>query len=102
MEEADTGTSTTLVVDDNEANRALAQNALEDEGHRVILASGGAEAVGTFEREQVDCVVLDVRMPRMDGFVCASASGPRQRAQRRPSCSSRRYETSTRLTMRSA
>ncbi len=62
---------TLLVVDDNEANRALAKNTLEDEGYRVILAAGGAEGIAAFEREQPDCVLLDVRMPDIDGFtVC--------------------------------
>jgi len=60
-----------LVVDDNDANRLLAQNTLEDEDYRVVLARGGAEGVAAFEKEQPDCVVLDVRMPDMDGFtVC--------------------------------
>jgi signal transduction histidine kinase len=62
---------TILVVDDNEANRMLAQQTLEDEGYRVTLARSGAEALATFEAEPPDCVVLDVRMPEMDGFaVC--------------------------------
>lgn len=62
---------TILVVDDNEANRALAQNTLEDEGYRVLLATGGEEALAVFSRERVDCVLLDVRMPGLDGFaVC--------------------------------
>lgn len=60
-----------LVVDDNEANRALAKETLEDEGHRVVLASGGAEGLAAFEHERPDCVLLDVRMPDLDGFaVC--------------------------------
>jgi signal transduction histidine kinase len=61
-------TSTILVVDDNEANRELARNTLEDEGYRVVLARGGAEGIAAFERERPDCIVLDVRMPEMDGF----------------------------------
>jgi signal transduction histidine kinase len=61
-------TATILVVDDNEANRALAENTLEDEGYRVVLASGGAEGVAAFEREHPDCVLLDIRMPEVDGF----------------------------------
>jgi signal transduction histidine kinase len=66
-----TETATILVVDDNEANRMLAQNTLADEGYRVVLASGGVEALEAFAREPPDCVVLDIRMPGMDGFaVC--------------------------------
>ena len=60
-----------LVVDDNEANRSLARHTLEDEGYRVTLASGGAEAIASFEREPADCLLLDIRMPDVDGFaVC--------------------------------
>lgn len=63
--------STILVVDDNEANRSLARHTLEDEGYRVVLATGGDEAIATFGRELIDCVLLDVRMPGIDGFaVC--------------------------------
>lgn len=61
-----------LVVDDNEANRTLAQMTLEDEGHTVILATGGAEGVAAFKRELPDCVLLDVRMPEVDGLAACS------------------------------
>jgi signal transduction histidine kinase len=71
MPEPETRTSTILVVDDNEANRSLAKSTLEDEGYRVTLASGGAEAIREFETARPDCILLDVRMPGMDGFaVC--------------------------------
>jgi len=60
-----------LVVDDNAENRALAQATLEDEGFTVRLASSGAEALEAFEREPADCVLLDIRMPGLDGIeVC--------------------------------
>jgi signal transduction histidine kinase len=62
---------TILVVDDNEVNRLLAQSTLEDEGYTVILATGGVEGIAAFEKQLPDCVLLDVRMPEMDGFsVC--------------------------------
>ncbi len=65
-------TSTVLVVDDHEPNRALARETLEDEGYRVVVADGGVAGVEAFEREGPDCVLLDVRMPGLDGFeVCA-------------------------------
>jgi two-component system sensor histidine kinase/response regulator len=64
--------SKVLVVDDNAENRALAQATLEEEGYAVVLASGGAEGIRLFESEHPDCVLLDVRMPDLDGFaVCA-------------------------------
>jgi two-component system sensor histidine kinase/response regulator len=57
-----------LVVDDNEANRSLARNTLEDEGYTVREANNGAEAVESFKAARPDCVLLDVRMPEVDGF----------------------------------
>jgi two-component system, sensor histidine kinase and response regulator len=61
-----------LVVDDNAQNRALAQATLEDEGHLVVLAASGEAGIAAFEAEHPDCVLLDVRMPGLDGFaVCA-------------------------------
>ncbi|MCC6644941.1 MAG: hybrid sensor histidine kinase/response regulator [Polyangiaceae bacterium] len=60
--------TTILVVDDNEANRALARHTLEDEGYRVVVAADGAAAIAAFEREPPDCVLLDVRMHGLDGF----------------------------------
>ncbi len=63
--------ATVLVVDDNEANRALAESTLEDEGYRVVLANDGEAGLRAFEAERPDCVLLDVRMPGMNGFsVC--------------------------------
>jgi signal transduction histidine kinase len=57
-----------LVVDDNEQNRALAQASLEGEEMSVLLATSGEEGVALFQREHPDCVLLDVRMPGLDGF----------------------------------
>jgi len=58
---------TVLVVDDNAENRALAQATLEDEGIRVVLATGGEEAIAAFARERIDCILMDIRMPGTDG-----------------------------------
>jgi two-component system sensor histidine kinase/response regulator len=66
------GSSRILIIDDNETNRALARSTLEDEGYAVALAAGGAQGLLEFQKAQPDCVILDVRMPDMDGFeVCA-------------------------------
>lgn len=61
-----------LVVDDNAENRALAAAILVEEGYRVVLAVGGEEGVAAFERERPDCVLLDVRMPGVDGFTACA------------------------------
>jgi two-component system sensor histidine kinase/response regulator len=68
MSPVNSTTATILVVDDNEANRALARSTLEDEGYRIVLANDGRAAVQAFERDAPDCVLMDVRMPDMDGF----------------------------------
>lgn len=57
-----------LVVDDNEQNRALAKATLESEGFEVVLAKNGEEALTSFQERAPDCVLLDVRMPGIDGF----------------------------------
>ncbi|MFO0662917.1 MAG: response regulator [Polyangiaceae bacterium] len=66
-----TSPATVLVVDDNAANRALAQGALEDNGYTVTVAKNGVEGLELFEKQGADCILLDVQMPELDGFeVC--------------------------------
>jgi two-component system sensor histidine kinase/response regulator len=71
MTEHGTAQPTILVVDDNEANRVLARDTLEGEDYRVVLADGGEAALAAYVAHAPDCLLLDVRMPNMDGFeVC--------------------------------
>lgn len=57
-----------LIVDDTLQNRLLAQVRLEASGYRVTQAGSGEEALGMFQRDLPDLVLLDVRMPGLDGF----------------------------------
>ena len=57
-----------LVVDDDKNTRRLMQAVLEAEGYGVSTAGNGEEALTVMDRESVDLVVLDVMMPRMDGY----------------------------------
>lgn len=57
-----------LVVDDTEANRKLLSWILEDDGHDVVEAGNGEEAVALFKKDQPDMVLMDVMMPVMDGY----------------------------------
>jgi CheY-like chemotaxis protein len=56
-----------LVVDDNPSTRALIRDALELEGHQVAAVGDGASALAEIERDIPAVVILDVRMPGMDG-----------------------------------
>lgn len=67
------GASKVLIVDDNADNRALAKAALEDEGLAVALATTGQEALAAFHRERPDCILMDIRMPGMDGVTVCEA-----------------------------
>jgi len=60
-----------LAVDDQPENLALLEDVLTEEGFRVRLASDGQVALDEVGREAPDCIVLDIMMPRLDGFdVC--------------------------------
>ena len=57
-----------LVVDDDKNTRRLLQAVLERENYTVTTAGSGEEALAVMDREHIDLVVLDVMMPRMDGY----------------------------------
>lgn len=62
---------TILIIDDDEANRTLLGAMLEIGGYETLKASGGKQGLGILEIYAVDCILLDVMMPEMDGFeVC--------------------------------
>jgi adenylate cyclase len=61
------GTATVLAVDDSADNRELLGRYLAREGHTVLAASSGAEALQLLQEEAVDVVLLDLIMPGMDG-----------------------------------
>ncbi len=57
-----------LLAEDNPFNQKLALGLLGKEGHSVVVANNGAEAVAALERGGYDLVLMDVQMPEMDGF----------------------------------
>ncbi len=59
---------TVLVADDNPSNLALARDVLEGAGCRVRVATNGVSALGSLNAEMADVVLLDVHMPKMDGY----------------------------------
>ena len=60
--------STILIAEDEEAARVSLQGLLESEGFQVLIAGDGAEALSLILHEEPDAVLLDVRMPRLDGL----------------------------------
>lgn len=61
-----------LVVDDDPAMRLLARATLEQNGYRIEEAENGEEALVMLEKMKPDLILLDVMMPKVDGFtVCA-------------------------------
>ncbi len=62
---------TILLVDDEESIQKLLTYPLERDGHRVVQARDGQEALERFREEQVDLVLLDLALPKLDGLeVC--------------------------------
>jgi CheY-like chemotaxis protein len=82
-----------LVVDDEPAIRKLLRANLEFAGFDAMAAGDGIEALKLVEREVPDLVLLDIMMPKMDGFETCS----RIREGRKPrlSCSAPRTKSAT-------
>lgn len=57
-----------LIADDFPINLKILRSGLESEGHQVVEAANGVEALALLEREPVDAVISDILMPSMDGF----------------------------------
>ena len=57
-----------LVVDDDKNTRLLMKAVLQAENYTVFTAENGADALNLLDREHIDLVVLDVMMPKMDGY----------------------------------
>jgi DNA-binding NtrC family response regulator len=57
-----------LVVDDEDALRTVLSSELTSEGYEVRSASDGDEAIGELQKAAFDLVLLDIKMPRLNGF----------------------------------
>ncbi len=63
-----TNLGTMLVVDDDAVSRMLLAGSLEAQGHTVVTACGGNEALAILRDRSFDLVLLDLLMPEVDGF----------------------------------
>jgi CheY-like chemotaxis protein len=60
-----------LIADDNEAHRDIVARRLEAQGYDIITASEGEEALAHARAKLPDLILLDVMMPKVDGYeVC--------------------------------
>jgi len=60
--------SSILVVDDEDALRTVLSSELMNEGYEVRTSSDGDEAITEIQKTPFDLVLLDIKMPRMNGF----------------------------------
>ena len=73
------GTEKILIVDDNNVNRGILDALLRKEGYLLLEAKDGVEAVNIAKRELPDLILLDIMMPRKDGYqVCIELKGDKK------------------------
>ncbi|WP_235070826.1 response regulator transcription factor [Turicibacter sp. TJ11] len=60
-----------LVAEDDKHARKLLETVLKREGYEVLTAQDGEEVLTTLERQHVDLILLDIMMPKMDGYEVA-------------------------------
>jgi signal transduction histidine kinase len=73
-----------LVVDDDTANRMALQEALSPLGARLVMASSGEEALRRVLEDDFAAILMDVRMPGIDGFTTATLIRERARSRNTP------------------
>ena len=62
---------TILIIEDEEAIQSVVKAFLEDEGYNIVLASDGSEGMEKFHEHRPDLILLDLMLPKMNGFsVC--------------------------------
>lgn len=59
---------TILIADDSESIRVLVSSALENAGYNVIATVDGEEAVSQLDGKNIDLVITDLNMPKLDGI----------------------------------
>lgn len=64
---------TILLIEDNEQNRYLTTFLLEKHGYRVVCAPDGVQGVELARELDPDIILLDIQLPRMDGYAVARA-----------------------------
>ncbi|MCA9118697.1 MAG: response regulator [Planctomycetaceae bacterium] len=68
-----------LLAEDGLVNQRVAIGLLEGQGHEVVLAKDGLEAVAAFDQNEFDVVLMDIHMPEMDGFEATAVIREREK-----------------------
>jgi len=76
--------STVLVVDDSFTARTLEKSILEVHGYNVVVAIDGVEGLSKLRSEEIDLVISDIQMPRMDGLALLQEMKQDERFARLP------------------
>jgi len=63
---------TILAVDDEPVNLKLIETALAPRGYKIITAKNGEEAVNIARTQKPDLILMDILMPKMDGYIACS------------------------------
>lgn len=69
-----------LLAEDNIVNQRIALRILEKEGHSVVVAGNGREALATLAGHSFDLILMDVQMPELDGFDTTAAIRDREKS----------------------
>jgi signal transduction histidine kinase len=81
---SDASQASILIVDDDPASLALMQELLSGQGARLITAASGEEALRKVLEDDFAAILMDVRMPGIDGFTTASMIRERKRSKYTP------------------
>ena len=81
-DEEDNGAKSILLVDDERVNRELGASMIRSLGYHVVCAKDGLEALNLNGKQEFGLILLDIRMPKLDGFETAQAL--RDRSQKQP------------------
>jgi|SRR6185503_8954819 CheY-like chemotaxis protein len=84
MAERDSRDLRVLLVEDVEDTRLFMRLALEDQGFIVFEAEDGQAAVASAERDTPDVILMDLTLPRMDGFAAAKLMREKRELQNVP------------------